>query len=77
MRSAPEDGKGEADKEFLADCHYLNWDDERIKAIVQEGLSVYHVDAPQLEALRPDLIITQVQCEVCAVSERVPREYIG
>ena len=44
--------------------------DERIKAIVQEGLSVYHVDADRLNDLHPDVVITQMQCEVCAVSER-------
>ena len=44
--------------------------DQRVKAIVQEGLAVYRVDAAQLEALRPDVIITQSQCEVCAVSTR-------
>jgi iron complex transport system substrate-binding protein len=35
---------------------------------VQEGLSVYRVDAERLEALRPDIIVTQDQCDVCAVS---------
>src|SRR6188474_1099872 len=44
--------------------------DERIKAIVQEGLSVYSVDADRLSELHPDVVITQMQCEVCAVSER-------
>src|SRR4051794_26105080 len=44
--------------------------DKRVKAIVQEGLSVYRVDAAQLDALRPDVILTQSQCEVCAVSTR-------
>lgn len=44
--------------------------DERIKAILQEGVSVYRVDAAQLDALAPDLILTQTQCEVCAVSLR-------
>lgn len=42
--------------------------DQRIKAIVQEGLSVYRVDAELLDALLPDLVLTQTQCEVCAVS---------
>ena len=42
--------------------------DSRVKAILQEGLSVYRVDAQKLEALRPDIIITQDHCEVCAVS---------
>jgi iron complex transport system substrate-binding protein len=44
--------------------------DQRVKAIVQEGLAVYRVDAAALEALRPDVIITQSQCEVCAVSTK-------
>ena len=42
--------------------------DERIKAILQEGLSVYRVDAGALERLAPDVIVTQTQCDVCAVS---------
>lgn len=44
--------------------------DERVKAIVQEGLSVYRVFVDRLDHLRPDVIITQSQCEVCAVSLR-------
>ncbi len=44
--------------------------DERVKAIVQESLSVYRVDAGLLEELQPTHIITQSQCEVCAVSLR-------
>jgi len=42
--------------------------DQRVKAIVQEALSVYRVDADRLEELQPTHIITQSQCEVCAVS---------
>lgn len=42
--------------------------DERVKGILAEGLSVYRVDVEQLRALRPDVIVTQSQCEVCAVS---------
>ncbi len=42
--------------------------DQRVKAILQEALSVYRVDADLLESLRPTHIITQSQCEVCAVS---------
>jgi iron complex transport system substrate-binding protein len=44
--------------------------DQRLKAILQEGLGVYRVDADKLNALKPDVIITQIQCEVCAVSEK-------
>jgi len=42
--------------------------DQRVKAIVQEGLSVYRVHADALEAVHPDVVVTQDQCEVCAVS---------
>lgn len=42
--------------------------DQRVKEIVQESLSVYRVDAAKLDELKPTHIITQAQCEVCAVS---------
>ena len=42
--------------------------DERVKAILQEGLSVYRVHADALAALAPDIVVTQDQCQVCAVS---------
>ena len=42
--------------------------DERVKAILQEAVSVYRVDAQLLDQLQPTHIITQAQCEVCAVS---------
>jgi iron complex transport system substrate-binding protein len=44
--------------------------DQRVKAVLQESLSVYKVDATLLESLAPTHIITQSQCEVCAVSLR-------
>ncbi|HKA21330.1 MAG TPA: cobalamin-binding protein [Blastocatellia bacterium] len=42
--------------------------DQRVKSIVEEALSVYRVDPALLEELNPTHIITQSQCEVCAVS---------
>jgi iron complex transport system substrate-binding protein len=42
--------------------------DQRVKAILQDALSVYRVDAEVLKALRPQVIVTQEQCEVCAVN---------
>lgn len=42
--------------------------DERVKDLVKDGLAVYEVDSARLEALAPDVILTQDQCEVCAVS---------
>ena len=42
--------------------------DQRVKSILQEALSVYRIDEIKLKELKPDIIITQSQCEVCAVS---------
>jgi iron complex transport system substrate-binding protein len=50
--------------------------DQRVKGLLQEGLSVYRVHADKLKALRPDVIITQSQCEVCAVSLRDVEEAV-
>jgi iron complex transport system substrate-binding protein len=44
--------------------------DRQVKAIVEQALSVYRVDSEQLRALRPTHIVTQTQCEVCAVSPK-------
>jgi iron complex transport system substrate-binding protein len=44
--------------------------DRRVKEALQTGPSVYQVDARRLRELRPEVILTQTQCEVCAVSER-------
>ncbi len=55
--------------------------DLRVKELFKDGLAVYEVDAPGLEALAPDVILTQDQCEVCAVSladvERAVCEWTG
>src|SRR5262245_50862272 len=51
------------------DVHGSSYEiDQRVKAVLQEGLSVYRVHADRLRELRPDVIVTQTQCEVCAVS---------
>jgi iron complex transport system substrate-binding protein len=42
--------------------------DRHIRELVHQGSSIYALDAPLLEALHPDLILTQELCEVCAVS---------
>ncbi len=53
---------------------------QRVKALLQEATSVYKVDADLLKELSPDFIVTQQQCEVCAVSfeevHRVACEYL-
>lgn len=42
--------------------------DRGVRALVRDGLSVYRVDVAALERVRPDVIVTQDHCEVCAVS---------
>lgn len=42
--------------------------DEAVQEQLNEGLSLYEVDLERLRALDPDLVVTQDQCEVCAVS---------
>ncbi|HEY7127105.1 MAG TPA: cobalamin-binding protein [Ktedonobacterales bacterium] len=53
--------------------------DTQIKALSQaarqenpalKALSIYRIDIERLQGLLPDIIFTQTQCEVCAVSER-------
>ena len=48
--------------------------DQRVKALLQEAVSVYRVDAELLDRLAPDLVVTQSQCEVCAASLEEVRE---
>ena len=38
-----------------------------VRECLQRGESLYRLDAALLERLRPDLIVTQALCEVCAV----------
>lgn len=42
--------------------------DARVKELLRHALSVYRVHPERLAAARPDVIITQAHCEVCAVS---------
>ena len=44
--------------------------DDRVRELVREGLSLYRVDELRLRELKPTLILTQDQCEVCAASLR-------
>lgn len=50
----------------------------RIDTLVRERLqtqkALYTLDMPMLEKLRPDLIVTQALCNVCAVAEDEVRE---
>jgi len=42
--------------------------DRRVKEALRDSLSVYQVDEARLRELGPDVLVTQSQCEVCAVS---------
>jgi iron complex transport system substrate-binding protein len=53
------------------DVHGSSLDiDRRVKSLLENATSIYHVDADMLRALKPDVIVTQSHCEVCAVSEK-------
>jgi iron complex transport system substrate-binding protein len=43
------------------------------RAVSEQGGSLYDLDAVALAELRPDLILTQEQCDVCAVNEATVR----
>lgn len=55
--------------------------DGRVNEIIAQGVSCYRVDADLLRALRPDVILTQTQCAICAVTpadlEEALREWMG
>lgn len=44
--------------------------DAQVKRILSDALSVYRVHTDTLRALQPTVLVTQSQCEVCAVSLR-------
>lgn len=48
-----------------------------ITVLIEQALGIYRVDADMLKTLRPDVIVTQSQCEVCAVSEDDLRAALG
>ena len=48
--------------------------DIKVKEILYEALSVYTVNREVIKELMPDVVITQAQCEVCAVSLKDVKE---
>ena len=51
--------------------------DKSVQNLLKNGLSVYEVNTELLKDLAPDLIITQAQCEACAVSLNDVKEASG
>jgi iron complex transport system substrate-binding protein len=42
--------------------------DRQVKSLLADAVSIYSVHADILQRLQPDVIVTQSQCDVCAVS---------
>lgn len=42
--------------------------DRDVREVIREALAVYDIDVEKLREVRPDVIVTQDLCEVCAVS---------
>lgn len=42
--------------------------DQEVRSILQDALAVYDIELARLEEARPDVIVTQDLCDVCAVS---------
>src|SRR2546428_3991520 len=42
--------------------------DREVRSVLQDALAVYEIELARLEAARPDVIVTQDLCDVCAVS---------
>jgi iron complex transport system substrate-binding protein len=51
--------------------------DEQIHNLLGASLSIYRLNTRLLQELRPDLILTQSQCDVCAASEADVAKALG
>jgi iron complex transport system substrate-binding protein len=55
--------------------------DRQVKDLLQQAVSVYRVETETLKQLQPDVILTQAQCEACAVSlpevEQAVSQWLG
>ncbi len=51
--------------------------DAQVKSLLANQLSIYEVDGQLLASLKPDVILTQTLCVVCAVSDKDVLEALG
>lgn len=51
--------------------------DEQINNLLGASLSIYRLDTRLMQELKPDLILTQSQCDVCAASEADVAKALG
>lgn len=56
-------------RDRLSSCASMGEIDRAVREETERGRSLYTLDLDVLEALRPDLIVTQALCNVCAVAE--------
>ena len=50
---------------------------EDVSRLLRDALSIYEVDEAKLAELKPDVVITQDQCEVCAVDLETVERAVG
>src|SRR5689334_4107687 len=50
--------------------------DHEVRGRLTAGLPLYELDSEILRQLRPDLIVTQRQCEVCAIDDAQVRRVL-
>ena len=51
--------------------------DRQVKSLLHSALSLYDIETAKLRELLPDIILTQAQCEVCAVSLTEVEQAVG
>jgi iron complex transport system substrate-binding protein len=65
-----------SDAKFSAGCDSAQID-AQVKEILSDAVSFYNIDKELIKSLKPTHIITQTQCEVCAVSEKDVEEALS
>lgn len=50
--------------------------DQKVKAVLEQATAVYRVFPDVLDKVRPDVVVTQSQCDVCAVSMKEVEEAV-
>lgn len=60
-------GKPRATKSRIDSSRPSGEIDEQVRGKLAAGEALYEIDAELIASLRPDLIVTQAQCDVCAV----------
>jgi len=60
-------GKPRVTRTAIDDSQSSRAIDEQVQTLAKQGAALYEVDEARLVEVRPDLIATQAQCDVCAV----------